>query len=468
MTATELSDAYSSRQLSPVDAAGALLSRIDVLNSHVNAFCYLDVEETMVQARAAESRYAAGERLSPLDGVPVAVKDVYATRGWPTLKGSRLIDPNQDWAEDAPAVARLREAGAVLIGKTTTPEFGWKGLTDNPLTGITRNPWNLSKTPGGSSGGSAAALAAGLAPLALGTDGGGSIRIPGAFTGTVGLKPTFGRVPYAPMSAFGTLAHAGPMARTVGDALLLFQAMAVYDSWDWTALPNNAAEPSATTGVGGLRVMFSLTLGYADVDPQVAALVTEAARILESLGMEVVEADPGIANATPIWETLWYAGAAAMVDGLDPARLDDVDPGLIEIAAEGNRLSALDYMKASAERVDLAVALGRTLSNYDLLVTPTMPIPAFEAGVEVPSGWPHRRWQTWSPFSLPFNLSQQPAATVPCGVTQEGLPVGLQIVAAKHRDDLVWRTAGAYEAARSHGDDVFMRPVEDVQAPGTD
>ncbi len=465
MTAAELGAAYTSRELSPVAATEALLDRIETHDPAVNAFCHLDPDETMAQARAAENRHAAGEVRGPLDGVPVAIKDLFATPGWPMLRGSRLTDPDQEWTYEAPAVARLREAGAILLGKTTTPEFGWKGLTDNPLTGITRNPWDLSKTPGGSSGGSSAALAAGMAPLAVGTDGGGSIRIPGSFTGIVGLKPTFGRVPNAPMSPFGTLAHAGPMARTVADAHLLFRTLAVYDSKDWTALPDRpveqepAAEPEPAAGVDGLRVMFSLTLGYADVDAEVAALVTRAALLLESLGAEVVVADPDVADARPTWETLWYSGAAAVVAGLDPARLDEVDPGLVEIAAAGAELSALDYVRAFSERVDLAVAYGRTLAEYDLLVTPTMPIVAFEAGVEVPPGWPERRWQSWSPFSLPFNLSQQPAATVPCGLTGEGLPVGLQIVAGKHRDDLVWRAAAAYEAARSPGDDAFMRPI---------
>jgi aspartyl-tRNA(Asn)/glutamyl-tRNA(Gln) amidotransferase subunit A len=464
MTAAELGKAYAARELSPVEVAEALLGRIEQHDPAVNAFCHLDPGRTLAQARASESRHTAGNSLGPLDGVPVALKDLFATPGWPMLRGSRLTDPNQEWTYEAPAVARLREAGTVLLGKTTTPEFGWKGLTDNPLTGITRNPWDLSKTPGGSSGGSSAALAAGMAPLALGTDGGGSIRIPGAFTGIVGLKPTFGRIPNAPMSPFGTLAHAGPMARRVADAELLFRTLAVYDSKDWTALPDLAPEPEPTSGIAGLRVMFSLTLGYADVDPEVATLVTRAAFLLESLGAEVVAADPGAPDARPIWETLWYSGAAAVIAGLDPARLDEVDPGLIEIAAAGDELSALDYVKAFSQRVDLAVAYGRTLEDYDLLVTPTMPIPAFEAGMEVPPGWPERRWQSWSPFSLPFNLSQQPAATVPCGLTEAGLPVGLQIVAAKHRDDLVWRAAAAYEMARSGGDDGFTRPVAEMSS----
>ncbi len=457
MTAAELAAAYSTRTLGPVEATLHLLERIVELDPAVNAFCHLDPDESLQQAHAAQDRHRAGEPLGPLDGVPVAIKDVFDTVGWPTRRGS-LLTSAEPATSDAPAVARLRESGAVLIGKTTTPDSGWKGLTDSPLTGITRNPWNLDTTPGGSSGGSAAALAAGMAPLALGTDGGGSIRIPGAFTGTVGLKPTFGRVPYAPMSPFGTLAHAGPMARTVRDCRLLYDVIASHDPRDWTALPD--ASPStepAAEGVAGLRVMFSPNMGFAVVDPKVARLVANAAGTLESLGAAVELADPGIHDPTEIWETLWYAGAAAVVDQLPKDQLAVVDPGLLEIAAEGRKLSAVDHVKASQARSDVAVALQRVLVEYDLLITPTMPITAFTAGAEVPPGWPHRRWHTWSPFSLPFNLSQQPAATVPCGLTDAGLPAGLQIVAARHRDDLVLRAAAAYEAGGGSHD--FSRPV---------
>lgn len=456
MTAADISAAYATGALGPVEITRHLLERIEELDPAINAFCHLDPDESLRQARAAQDRHGAGEPLGPLDGVPVAIKDVFDTTGWPTRKGSLLTSP-EPAGSDAPAVARLREAGAVLLGKTTTPDFGWKGLTDSPLTGITRNPWDPSTTPGGSSGGSAAALAAGMAPLALGTDGGGSIRIPGAFTGTVGLKPTYGRVPYAPMSPFGTLAHAGPMARTVQDCRMLFDVIAAYDARDWTALPDLAGSVDPTTGIAGLRVMFSPSLGFAAVDPEVGHLATAAAHTLESLGATVDLVDPGIPDPTEIWETLWYAGAAAVVDRLPADRLADVDPGLVEIAEEGRRLSALDYVGASQARTGIAVALARVLEDYDLLVTPTMPITAFAAGREVPEGWPHRRWQTWSPFSLPFNLSQQPAATVPCGLTDAGLPAAVQIVAAKHRDDLVFRAAAAYEAGNGHHD--FSKPV---------
>ena len=464
-TAFELATSYRSGELSPVEVAGALLERIDALDGELNAFCYVDHDETLAQAHASERRFGSGEPLGPLDGIPVAIKDVFLTKGWPTLKGSRVVDPAQRWQDDAPAVARLREAGAVFTGKTTTPEFGWKGVTDSPLGGITRNPWDTTRTPGGSSGGSAAALAFGMSTLALGSDGGGSIRIPGGFTGVVGIKPTFGRVPTWPMSAYGTLAHAGPMARTVEDTALLLQVLAGDDPRDWTALPTNEVDYSGTLldGVAGLRIAFSLTLGYADVDPQISAAVTRAAEVLETLGAHVVARDPGFGDPLRCFEVHWYAGAAAVVAGLDPDSRKLLDPGIVEIVEEGASLSALDYLQAVQARAEVAVTLSTLLSEYDLLVTPTLPIVAFEAGVEVPPTWPQKRWQTWTPFSLPFNLSQQPAITVPCGLTSDGLPIGLQIVAVKHRDDLALQAARAYEAARSSGENVFTRPLASVR-----
>ncbi len=237
LTASEMSALFASRELSPVEVTEACLTRIEALDAEINAFCFSDPHASQTMAEASEARWLAGEPLSPLDGVPVAVKDLLVTKGWPTRRGSYTVEPSAYIDTDAPTVARLREAGAVLIGKTTTPEFGWKGSTDSPLTGITRNPWNKAKTPGGSSGGSSAALAARFCPLALGTDGGGSIRIPASFTNTYGLKPSFGRVPAYPLSPFGTLAHIGPMSRTVLDSAMLMNELARPDSRDWTSLP---------------------------------------------------------------------------------------------------------------------------------------------------------------------------------------------------------------------------------------
>src|SRR6204780_113361 len=236
LSATELVGLYRRRELSPVEATRAVLARIDSRNAATNAYCLVRDDEALASAKQSEQRWRAGEPAGLLDGVPVSVKDLLLTSGWPTLRGSLTIDKAGPWNVDAPAVARLREHGAVLLGKTTTPEFGWKGVTDSPLTGVTRNPWDPGRTAGGSSGGAAAAVASGLGPLALGTDGGGSIRIPASFCGIVGLKPTHGRVPVYPPGTFGTPSHVGPMARTVADAALLLDAIGSPDFRDPLAL----------------------------------------------------------------------------------------------------------------------------------------------------------------------------------------------------------------------------------------
>src|SRR5437899_9179683 len=234
--ATELLDGYRKHELSPVEVTRAVLERIERLNPVLNAFNLVS-EHALDDARVSEARWLAGQPKGLLDGVPLSIKDIILTKGWPTLRGSKTVDPKGPWNDDAPAVARLRESGAVLLGKTTTPEFGWKGVTDSPLTGITRNPWNTAKTPGGSSGGGAVAVASGMGPLTIGTDGGGSIRIPCSFTGLFGLKPSFGRVPAWPLSPFGTVAHVGPITRTVADAALMLNVLALPDGRDWHALP---------------------------------------------------------------------------------------------------------------------------------------------------------------------------------------------------------------------------------------
>jgi aspartyl-tRNA(Asn)/glutamyl-tRNA(Gln) amidotransferase subunit A len=378
----------------------------------------------------------------------VAIKDVFPTRGWPTLRGSRAIDPAGPWEDDAPAVAALRRHGAVLPGKTTTPEFGWKGVTDSPLHGVTRNPWDLSRTAGGSSGGSSAALTAGMVPLALGTDGGGSIRIPCGFCGLPGIKPTYGRVPAWPASPFGTVAHAGPMARTVTDVALLLDVLSEPDPRDWSALPppERSFLDGLEDGVRGLRVAFSPDLGYVDVDPEVAAAVVRAVEALADLGAHVDRADPGFDDPRETFDALWSGGAAKLVADLgSPA--DVFDPGFAAMAAVGGARSLVDYLREVARRDELGIRMSRFYADWDLLVTPTLPIPAFEAGVEVPEGWPGRGWPSWTPFTYPFNLTQQPAATIPCGFTAAGLPIGLHIVGPRYADALVLRAARAYEAA---------------------
>lgn len=385
-----------------------------------------------------------------LDGVPASIKDVFLTRGWPTLRGSRAIDPEGRWEDDAPLVARLREHGAVLLGKTTTPELGWKGVTDSPLTGVTRNPWDTSKTPGGSSGGSAAAVAFGMGPLSVGTDGGGSVRIPAAFSGIFGLKPSYGRIPIWPPSPFGSLSHAGPMTNTVADAALMLEVLSEPDARDATALPHDDVDYSEEIkgGVEGLRVAFSPDLGYVEVDPEVAEAVERAARTFEELGAVVEEVDPSFEDPVECFNAHWYAAAANFVGHFDEEKRGLLDPGLKEIVAEGAAYSVLEYLAAAERRADLGLRMSLFHEDHDLLLTPAIPTAAFEAGREVPANSSHKRWTSWTPFSYPFNLTQQPAASVPCGFTSSGLPIGLQIVGGRYEDAMVLRASHVYQTAR--------------------
>jgi aspartyl-tRNA(Asn)/glutamyl-tRNA(Gln) amidotransferase subunit A len=449
MSATELLDRFRARELSPVEATEAALQRIETLDVQVNAFCLVDRDLALTDARGSEQRWLRQEPNGMVDGVPVSIKDLLLTKGWPTLRGSRLVSADQDWSEDAPSVARLREHGAVLIGKTTTPELGWKGVTDSPLHGITRNPWNTQRTAGGSSGGSAAAVALGMGQLSVGTDGGGSVRIPASFSGIFALKPTYGRIPLYPASPFGTLAHAGPMTRTVEDAALMMDVLTLPDSRDWSSLPppTDSHTTDLKSGVAGLRIAFSPTLGYVKVDSQVEARVRAAVDVLSELGAIVEELDPGFDDPVEAFHVLWFTGAAKSVEQFPEKSWSELDPGLRDVCEQGRRMTALDYLEATGVRMRLGVLMGRFHETYDALVTPSVPIPAFTAGLEVPEGSAAPRWTSWTPFTYPFNLTQQPAASIPCGLTDDGLPVGLHVVGARHADALVLRICKAYQDA---------------------
>jgi aspartyl-tRNA(Asn)/glutamyl-tRNA(Gln) amidotransferase subunit A len=450
LPASELIAAYRSGELSPVEAARAALARIERLEPKINAFCVVaDPQEVLRLAGESEARWRAGKPCGEMDGVPVTVKDAILARGWPTLRGSRAVSPEQAWTEDAPAVARLREHGAILLGKTTTPEFGWKGVTDSPLSGITRNPWNLALTPGGSSGGSAAALAAGIGNAAIGTDAGGSVRIPGSFCGLVALKASAGRIPNYPPSAVGTLGHIGPMTRTVRDAALMLNIMAVPDGRDWLCLPpaDRDYRLGLDLGVRGLRIAYSPTLGYAKVQPEVRDLVARAVASLEALGARVEEVAAPFEDPTETFRTHFFAGIAHSVRSFTEAQLAQLDPDLLKVLEKARKVTIAEYMGA----VDRRAALGRATRafhlKYDLLATPTLAVAPFEAGRLAPPGY-GEDWVTWTPFTYPFNLTGQPAATVPCGFAPGNRPVGLQIVGGMYQDHLVLRAARACEATQ--------------------
>jgi aspartyl-tRNA(Asn)/glutamyl-tRNA(Gln) amidotransferase subunit A len=459
LSANELLGLYRSGKLSPVEATEAALSQIGRHDARVNAFCLVDGERAISQARKSEERYGRGGPLGLLDGVPTSVKDLFLTKGWPTLRGSRAIDRNQGWDVDAPLVARLREHGAVLLGKTTTPEYGWKGVTDGPLTGFTGNPWAPTHTAGGSSGGAAAAVALGMGQLAVGSDGGGSLRIPAGFCGIFALKPTYGRIPLWPTSPFGTLSHAGPMTLTVADAALMLDALAAPDVRDWTSLPRKDVDylDAIEGGVEGLRVAFSQNLGYVEVEPEIREAVETAARAFEDLGASVEATDPGFEDPIEVFDVHWNAGAANALRAYDEKARELMDPGLVEVAGEGAGYSAMEYLEAVSRRSELGIHMAKFHAEYDLLLTATLPISAFEGAREVPEGWRHERWTSWTPFTYPFNLTQQPAASVLCGYTRSGLPIGLQIVGARYEEALVLRAAHAYQSAR---------PPTDRRPPG--
>ncbi|WP_328317627.1 amidase [Streptomyces sp. NBC_00388] len=450
LTARELLAGYRRGSFTPVDAARAVLHRAEAVQPVVNAFVRIDSAPALAQAEASAARWRAGEPQGLLDGVPVTVKDILLLRGQPTLRGSRTVRQDASRDEDAPSVARLREHGAVFVAKTTTPEFGWKGVTDSPQHGVTRNPHDTTRTSGGSSGGTAAAVALGAGPLGLGTDGGGSVRIPASFCGIFGLKPTYGRVPLYPASAFGTLAHVGPMTRDAADAALMMDVISGPDPRDWSQLapPGGSLRTGLDDGVKGLRIAYSPSFGgQVAVAPAVAAAVRRAVERLAGLGAYVEETDPDLTDPVAAFHTLWFSGAARVAEHLSREQRALLDPGLREIVAEGERYSALDYLAAVDVRMELGRRMGLFHQRYDLLVTPTLPVTAFEAGIEAPRGSGHRRWTGWTPFTYPFNLTQQPAATVPCGTDAAGLPVGVQLVGPRHADAVVLRAAHALYGA---------------------
>lgn len=446
LSVSELTARYRDKSLSPREALAAVLERIEAFNGAVNAFRFVDRTGAMAAAEASEARWMRGEPLGPLDGVPTSVKDIIWVKGWTTTYGSSILCETKPSTEDAPAVARLREDGAVLLGMTQTPEVGWKGVTDSSANGITRNPWKLDRTPGGSSGGAAAACALGMGSLHIGTDGGGSIRIPSAFTGLFGIKASFGRVPAWPASAFGTVAHVGPMARSVGDAVAMLNCLSRPDARDWYSLPYDGRDynDGLEDGIKGLRIAYSPTLGYARVDPEIAALVAAAVRELEGLGAIVEEVDPGFPCPQEMFHKLWFPAAAFRTRHLSAADFARLDPGLQQIIETSKAWGMTDYFQATVDRAALGTRMRQFHEKYDLLVTPTLPLPAFKAGEEVADA-SQGRWTDWADFTYPFNLTQQPAASIPCGFTSEGLPAGLQFVGRMHDEATVLRAARAYE-----------------------
>jgi aspartyl-tRNA(Asn)/glutamyl-tRNA(Gln) amidotransferase subunit A len=446
--AEDLLAAYARGALTPVEALDAVNERIARFNPALNAFAAMN-QAAEADAALSAGRWRAGRPIGPLDGVPVTIKDVIDVAGLPTRRGSRLTESGPV-AEDAPLVLGLRAAGAVIVGKTTTTEYGWKTPGDCPLHGITRNPWNTAMTPGGSSAGAAAAAAACFGPLHVGTDAGGSIRIPAAWCGVVGLKPSFGRVPQWPLGSFGTVAVAGPITRVVRDAALMLNAMARFDWRDPFCLPDDARDWRAgiEDGVAELRVAVLRNPGFeAPVDWEGIAAVDEAARLLTEAGADVEQADPGLPDTRAIFGRLWGVALGRLVDGVPETRRHMLDPGLLEVAAAHRDVPAADMVEAEALRVAAAHAMAALHRRYDLVLCPVVPHGPLSA--DAPTTDPVTAlWTQWAPWTFAFNLSRQPAISVPIGFGADGMPRAVQLAAPLYRDDLVLRAARTLEVAQ--------------------
>ena len=449
--ATKLIPLIRSKKLSPIELTRAVLERIERLNPKLNAFCLVTAEAAMKAAREAEQAVMKKKKLGPIHGIPFSIKDLSFTKGVRTMSGSHIFASRVP-DHDAPYVRRLKEAGGILIGKTTTPEFGWKALSGCPLTGDTHNPWNLAMNTGGSSSGAGAAAAAGLGALHHGSDGAGSIRVPSSFCGIFGHKPSFGRVPQWPVSNNDYTTHNGPMTRTVGDAALMLSIMAGPDDWDRTSL-DAAPEDyigKLHRGVKGLRVAWSPDLGGLPVDPEVAAIVKRAVGGFKDAGAKVEEVETHFADTHDMIRMMWPAHYAGSWSQYLPEWRDKMDPGFVACIEDGLRVSLPDYIEMRGKKMVHWDSVRPLFEKYDLLLTPSVSVAAFPLGRLNPEHWPQHAWDWlgWASFSYPFNFTGQPACSLPAGFTKAGLPVGLQVVGRRCADLTVLQAAAAFEKAR--------------------
>jgi aspartyl-tRNA(Asn)/glutamyl-tRNA(Gln) amidotransferase subunit A len=447
LSAEEMLSLYARRRLSPVEVLQAVMERVARLNPALNAFAVMNPRALEAAAESA-ARWRAGRPLGILDGVPCTVKDLVDLAGFPTRRGSRTTDPSPV-ADDAPMVVGLKAAGAVILGKTTTTEFGWKSPGDCPLHGITRNPWNPAYTTGGSSSGAGAAGAAGFGPLHIGTDAGGSVRIPAAWCGLVGLKPTYGRIPQWPAGAFASVACAGPMTRTVRDTALMFSAMARHDVRDPFCLPDDPRDwcDGIEAGIAGLSVGVLQAPGFeAPADADTVAAVERAAALLAGAGASVELAQPELPDTSAVFGRVWGAALARVVATIPTQMRDLIDPGMREVADKLGGMTAIEFMDAEAMRAQAGHAMARLHQRFDLVLCPT--VPAGPPLADAPTTDPVRAlWTAWAPWTFTFNLTRQPAISVPLGRRADGLPNSVQLAAAQYRDDLVLRAARVLELA---------------------
>ncbi|WP_191237166.1 amidase [Cobetia marina] len=445
LDAEQLSLGYRRGQFDPLQVTQAVLARIERLNPAVNAYVHVAHDTALEAAHHARQRWQAGQPLSPLDGIPTSLKDLTDVAGMPAREGS-LTTAATPCQQDAPPVRRLREAGAILLGKTNTPEFGWKAVTDNRVHGATGNAWNTALTPGGSSGGAATAAALNLGVLHQGGDSGGSIRIPAAFSGVFGFKPTFGWTAQWPPAQAASLSSIGPLTRSPRDAAAMLNVIGRHDAQDPYATRGQPEDWGVEIGtpLTGLRIAYSPRLGQADVDPEIASRVARAAERLAGLGAEIVEVDPPIDSSLEIFRKIWFTASLGVWKGCDARQREQLDPGLVENAMRARDWTSLELFEAFEARHRLTQQLERFHQDYPLLLTPSVAVLPFALNHQVPPASQWHDWEEWTPFSYPFNLSGQPAASVPCGFTSQGLPVGFQLAGARHADVHLLKAATAY------------------------
>lgn len=455
LSATELLEGYRAGRFTPRDVVEEVIAALEAVNQSCNVVVTDMYEAARAEADRATAAWRAGEAKGALAGVPVTIKDLVYVAGVPAKGGAPM---HEDFVPsvDAAVVSALRDAGAVLTCKTTTCESGYKLTADSPVSGITRNPWHLERTSGGSSGGAAAAVAAGCGPLAVGTDGVGSIRVPSSFCGVFGLKPTFGLVPRSPgffPPSWASLAHTGPIARTVADAALLLGVIARPDARDPGNVPVDAGPFAASPALpSGLRIAFSPDLGYAAVDPEVRAAFGRAVETLGSLGAELVDDHPGLDPdiLETVLKPIAFSEQAAAVAHCPPSALARSEPDYLRIVEQARRYSGIDYVAASHRRAQLRGRFLDLFNRADVLVTPTVATTAFAAGTLGAGEIDGREVDShlgWSPFTWPINLAGLPAATLPCGFDRDGLPIGLQVVVPWFKERLLLSVAAAFERA---------------------
>lgn len=437
-SAAALRALYLAGSISAIEVVKNTLARIDETNPDLNALTYVDAAGALEAARACDIQIASSRRtraeLPPLCGIPVTVKELIEVGGMPCRYGSRTM-ANHIPAQDAPSVARLRAAGAIIVGMTNTAEFGYRGYTDNLLNGLTRNPWDLGCSPGGSSGGAVSSVAAGVTPIALGTDGGGSIRNPCGLTGLVGIKAQFGRVPIYPASATPTLAHVGPIARHAEDAARLLHVIAGPDRRDWTSLQALIVKGAGLTKTRPMRIAYSPTFGYGKIDSEVAEVLNKAINLLQlHFGLIAVE-EKICHDESELFMAEFIGGCSARLGTMVEERPYDIDPMLLKLVLAFREGSAPRYTELLQRRYTLREEMRQVFDRWDVLLSPMTPCTALKIEQRAPEGY--ENYRLWNFFAYPFNLTGHPAATLPCGFSSSGLPIGLQIIVPPQREELL-------------------------------